>query len=86
VDSHGPGGGGRRRLGVAAALVGEERVAGDVTVSAEGTVDAVGVLPAGRAGLAVAGFVDLQVNGFGGVDLATADGAGYRRATASAGP
>ena len=83
MDSHGPGGGGRRRLGVAAALVGAERVAGDVTVSAEGTVDAVGVLPAGRAGLAVAGFVDLQVNGFGGVDLATADGAGYRRAAAA---
>jgi N-acetylglucosamine-6-phosphate deacetylase len=32
-------------------------------------------------GIAVAGFVDWQVNGFGGVHLATADGAGY--ATAS---
>ena len=34
---------------------------------------------AGR-GLAVPGFVDLQVNGFGGVDFLDADADGYRRA------
>lgn len=43
-------------------------------------MESIGVHPAGRTGLAVAGFVDLQVNGFGGVDLATADRVGYRRA------
>ena len=53
---------------------------GTSPVSADGTVDAVGVRPPVARGLAVAGFVDLQVNGFGGVDLATADNAGYRRA------
>ncbi len=41
---------------------------------------AVGLTPAGRSGLAVPGFVDVQVNGFGGVDFATADVDGYRRA------
>ena len=35
--------------------------------------------PNGR-GLAVPGFVDLQVNGFGGVDFLDADADGYRRA------
>ena len=37
------------------------------------------VSPEGR-GLAVPGFVDLQVNGFGGVDFLDADADGYRRA------
>ncbi len=36
-------------------------------------------MPTGR-GLAVPGFVDLQVNGFGGVDFLEADAAGYRQA------
>src|SRR5581483_4032785 len=35
--------------------------------------------PAGT-GIAVPGFVDLQVNGFGGVDFLDADADGYRRA------
>ena len=35
--------------------------------------------PNGR-GIAVPGFVDLQVNGFGGVDFLDADAEGYRRA------
>jgi N-acetylglucosamine-6-phosphate deacetylase len=34
---------------------------------------------AGR-GIAIPGFVDLQVNGFGGVDFLDADAEGYRRA------
>ena len=67
------------RLGVAAALAGGELVAGDVLV-AGGSVDAVGVRPAGRAGLAVPGFVDLQVNGFAGVDFLAAGPSDHLRA------
>jgi len=67
------------KLGVAASLVDGLLVAGDVDVS-DGRIVAVGVAsPSGR-GIAVPGFVDLQVNGFGGVDFLDADVAGYRRA------
>lgn len=66
------------RLGVAAALVDGEFVAGDVEI-ADGTVQRVGLQGSG-SGLAVPGFVDLQVNGFAGIDLAGADAAGYRAA------
>jgi N-acetylglucosamine-6-phosphate deacetylase len=66
------------RLGVESALVDGALVPGDVEI-ADGRVAAIGV--AGRgSGVAVPGFVDLQVNGFGGVDFATADAADYRRA------
>ena len=68
------------RLGVAAALVDGRRVDGDVEVTEDGRVDAVGVAPAGRTGLAAPGFVDLQVNGFAGVDFLAADPDGYERA------
>ena len=64
------------RLGVASAVVGGRRVPGDVEI-ADGTVAAVGAAPAGDGGTAVAGFVDLQVNGFGGVDFLDTDAAGY---------
>ena len=62
------------RLGVAAALVGGSLVPGDVEV-ADGVIAAVGLEPRG-GGIAAPGFVDLQVNGFGGIDLmrASADG------------
>ncbi len=60
------------RLGVKAALVGQEIVPGDVAIS-QGFVESVGLAPAGNAGLAVPGFVDLQINGFEGVDFATAE-------------
>lgn len=62
-----------RRLGVAAALVAGEHVTGDVALRG-GEVDAVG-LPAGPGarGIAVPGFVDWQVNGFGGVHFTDAD-------------
>src|SRR5256886_9731618 len=67
------------KLGVEAALVDGLLVRGDVEVS-DGLVVAVGLAsPAGR-GIAVPGFVDLQVNGFGGVDFLDADSSGYRRA------
>ena len=52
------------RLGVAAALVGGELVAGDVSVE-DGRIEGVGLAGAGT-GLAVPGFVDVQVNGFAG--------------------
>jgi len=67
------------RLGVEAALVGGRAVRGDVEI-AQGAVAAVGLAPPGGRGIAVPGFVDLQVNGFAGVDFAHADAAGYRRA------
>jgi N-acetylglucosamine-6-phosphate deacetylase len=70
------------RLGVRAALVGGAEVAGDVRVE-NGRVGALGVSPAGREGLAVPGFVDLQVNGYAGVDFLTAEPAEYATAGAA---
>jgi N-acetylglucosamine-6-phosphate deacetylase len=67
---------------VSAALVDGEVVAGDLEV-ADGRVARVGVQPAGQAGLAVPGFVDVHVNGFAGVDFLTADADGYGRAGAA---
>ena len=69
------------RLGVENALVDGELVPGDVEV-ANGRVVAVGLAGRGR-GLAAPGFVDLHVHGFGGVDFASADADGYRRAGAA---
>ena len=66
------------RLGVARALVDGSWVDGDVDVDGN-AVARVGVSPAG-SGSAVPGFVDLQVNGFGGVDFAAADLDGYAAA------
>jgi N-acetylglucosamine-6-phosphate deacetylase len=63
------------RLGVAAAVADGVLVPGDVDV-AEGRVTAVGLAGSG-SGTAVPGFVDLQVNGFGGVDFMAADRAAY---------
>ena len=68
----------RVRIGVEAALVDGVLVRGDVAVE-DGRISAVGLAGTGR-GFAVPGFVDLHVHGFGGVDFATADAAGYRRA------
>ncbi len=69
-------------LGVRHALVGDVLVRGDVRVE-EGRVAAVGVVPAGASGLAAPGFVDLQVNGFGGVDFLAAEPPDYRTAGAA---
>ena len=66
------------RLGVEAALIRGTVVPGDVEV-VDGVLVRCGLAGGGR-GLAVPGFVDLQVNGFGGVDFLDADAEGYRRA------
>ena len=66
------------RLGVEAALVGTEIVPGDVEV-VDGLVTACGLAGPNGSGTAVPGFVDLQVNGFAGVDLMGADAESYRR-------
>jgi N-acetylglucosamine-6-phosphate deacetylase len=66
------------RLGVEAAVVDGALVRGDVEL-VDGVVGGVALGRSGR-GIAVPGLVDLQVNGFGGVDFASTDDAGYRRA------
>jgi N-acetylglucosamine-6-phosphate deacetylase len=65
------------RLGVEAALVGSRLVPGDVSVE-DGAIAAVALSGAGT-GIAAPGFVDLQVNGFAGVDLMATDQEGYAR-------
>jgi N-acetylglucosamine-6-phosphate deacetylase len=67
-----------RRLGVGSAFVDGELVAGDVEVR-HGLVSAVGLTPSG-SGIAVAGLVDIQVNGYGGVDVGSTDAEGIHRA------
>ena len=69
------------RLGVRGAFVEGRYVAGDISVT-EGVVDQIG-LPPGSSGVAIPGFVDLQVNGFGGVDFTTASGEEWAQANAS---
>ncbi|HEX5449112.1 MAG TPA: N-acetylglucosamine-6-phosphate deacetylase [Gaiellaceae bacterium] len=71
---------GSMRLNVAGAVVDGALVRGDVEV-ADGRIAGVGLAtPGGGSGIAVPGFVDLQVNGFGGVDFLDADADAYRRA------
>ncbi len=59
------------RLGVGAALVNGQLIPGDVAISS-GEIKAVGLSSPGT-GIAVPGFVDLQLNGYGGVDLLNAE-------------
>src|SRR5262249_30469155 len=66
------------KLGVQAAFVGGELLPGDVEIAGD-RIEVVGLEPAG-SGIAVPGFVDVQANGFAGVDFADADTHGYRRA------
>ncbi len=66
------------RLGVEAALVRGRLLMGDVEVE-DGVVTDAGLPGRGR-GIAAPGFVDLQVNGFAGVDFLGADRDGYRTA------
>ncbi len=70
------------RLGVRAALVGGRIVSGDVEV-VDGRVTGYGLPSANGRGIASPGFVDLQVNGFGGVDFLDADTGGYAQAGAA---
>jgi N-acetylglucosamine-6-phosphate deacetylase len=67
------------RLGVESAVVEGVLVPGDVSIL-DGTVGDVALSKGSGHGIAVPGFVDLQVNGFAGVDFATADADAYRRA------
>ena len=66
------------RLGVGAALVDGSLVPGDVEV-ADGRIVGVGLSSGNGSGVAAPGFVDLQVNGFAGVDFFSADTSGYRK-------
>ncbi len=66
-----------RRLGVGAALVDGELVPGDVELDGA-VVGAVGLAPAHGGRIAAPGLVDLQVNGFAGVDLMDTDADGVR--------
>lgn len=59
------------RLGVAAALVDGTVVPGDVALR-HGEIMAVGLTKPG-SGIAIPGFVDAQINGYGGVDILDAD-------------
>jgi N-acetylglucosamine-6-phosphate deacetylase len=70
------------RLGVGAALVGDTLVPGDVEI-VDGLVTSYGLASSGGRGIAAPGFVDLQVNGFAGVDFLHADAEGYASAGAA---
>jgi N-acetylglucosamine-6-phosphate deacetylase len=67
------------KLGVEAALVGAVLVTGDVEI-VDGRVAGVGLSSSNGRGIAVPGFVDVQVNGFSGVDFLETDVDGYRQA------
>lgn len=65
------------RLGVESALLHGERVPGDVEVE-HGRVLAVGLAPGRRGRIAIPGFVDIQTNGFAGIDFLAAATDDYR--------
>ena len=67
------------RLGVEAALVRSALVPGDVEIE-DGVIVDVGLGSGTRGRIAVPGFVDLQVNGFGGVDFLAASTEDYELA------
>lgn len=65
------------RLGVKAALVDGHFVPGDVATDGD-WISGVGLSPAGKSGLAVPGFIDVQINGFDGIDFTWAETEDYR--------
>ena len=67
------------KLGVEAAVVDGRLVRGDVEI-ADRRVAGYGLVSPNGKGIAVPGLVDLQVNGFAGIDFLEADTDGYRRA------
>jgi N-acetylglucosamine-6-phosphate deacetylase len=67
------------RLGVEAALVRGELVPGDVEVD-DGCVVDVGLGGGKRGRIAIPGLVDLQVNGFAGIDFLAASATDYQHA------
>ncbi|HXH89011.1 MAG TPA: amidohydrolase family protein [Gaiellaceae bacterium] len=69
------------RLGVAAAVVDGVLLPGGLEIVGD-LIGAAG-LPGTGSGIAVPGFVDLQVNGFAGVEFLGTDVDGYRRAGAA---
>jgi len=72
------------RLGVAAALVDGRLLGGDVEIdSATGSIAAVGCSPPGSSGVAAPGFVDVQINGFAGIDFRRADPDDYAAVAAA---
>ena len=77
------------RLGVGAALVDGAMVPGDVHIADDGTIAEVGVGPVDSGSVsshvAVPGLVDLQVNGFAGIDFRHADPDDYLVAGAALG-
>jgi N-acetylglucosamine-6-phosphate deacetylase len=70
------------RLEVEAALVRGQLVPGDVEI-ADGAVAEVGLPTTARGRIALPGFVDLQVNGYGGVDFLSATTSDYEVAGAA---
>ncbi|HEX4732621.1 MAG TPA: N-acetylglucosamine-6-phosphate deacetylase [Solirubrobacterales bacterium] len=70
------------RLGVGAAMVDGDLVDGDVEV-VDGRIAAVGVRAPAGSKIAVPGFVDLQVNGYAGVDFSAAGEDGHEVAGAA---
>ena len=69
------------RLGVEAALVAGRIIPGDVAIDPRtGLVSDVGLSDGAGSGLAVPGLVDLQINGFAGVEFRSAGADGYATA------
>jgi N-acetylglucosamine-6-phosphate deacetylase len=58
-------------------MVDGEIVEGDVSIDGD-RIDATGLSPAGKSGLAVPGLIDVQINGFDGIDFTSADTDDYR--------